>query len=426
MKVLLINTYDIGGAATACLRLHQGFLEEGISSKVLLKQKRKRFPMTFQMSKTDKKKTVLEKAILLFSKGLKVFKISIVKSSNIEEQTFLSQRDKSLEIFSFPNSDFDITQSNLYLEADIINLHWTANFLDYKSFFEKNKKPVIWTLHDMNPFLGGEHYSEKYSGINEAGLPVTRKLKEEEILKFNEILKIKQNALKEVHNLHILSLCDWMTEEVKKSDFFNVFPIYNIPNGIDSEVFLQRDQAFSRSIFNIPENKKVLLFVADSIDNYRKGYIFLKRALDLLNRDDVILCSIGHSKGEFVNTEKIIELGPIYDERLMSMAYSAADVFVIPSLMDNLPNTMLESLMCGTPVIGFPVGGILDTIKQGENGLIASEISVNSLLETLNEFLNSKSFDREAIREDAVKKYDLKIVAKEYRKLFDIVLNKNK
>jgi glycosyltransferase involved in cell wall biosynthesis len=107
----------------------------------------------------------------------------------------------------------------------------------------------------------------------------------------------------------------------------------------------------------------------------------------------------------------------------MSIAYSASDVFVIPSLMDNLPNTVLESLMCGTPVIGFPVGGIPDMIQDGENGLLTQDISVSSLLETLIKFLNSSElFDRNKIRENAVKKYDQKLQAGSYIKLFDSIL----
>jgi glycosyltransferase involved in cell wall biosynthesis len=107
----------------------------------------------------------------------------------------------------------------------------------------------------------------------------------------------------------------------------------------------------------------------------------------------------------------------------MSVVYSAADVFVIPSLMDNLPNTVLESLMCGTPVIGFPVGGIPDMIQNGENGFITEEISVNSLVNTINKFLdNPNCFNKVEIRNNAVKKYDQKVQSKKYIDLFESIL----
>jgi glycosyltransferase involved in cell wall biosynthesis len=107
------------------------------------------------------------------------------------------------------------------------------------------------------------------------------------------------------------------------------------------------------------------------------------------------------------------------------MAYSAADVYVIPSLMDNLPNTVLESLMCGTPVIGFPVGGITDMVEHGVNGLLSKDISVTSLLEILKQFLTGKKvFDRTSIRNNALKNYALKVQADKYLELYHEIVER--
>jgi glycosyltransferase involved in cell wall biosynthesis len=160
---------------------------------------------------------------------------------------------------------------------------------------------------------------------------------------------------------------------------------------LDSEIFAPRDKNYSREVLNIPKDKKVILFVADSIDNNRKGFIFLKRAIEQLSDPNLVICAIGDKNNGLGVIDNVIELGTIYDERMMSIAYSAADLYVIPSLMDNLPNTVLESLMCGTPVVGFPVGGIHDMIQDGVNGFITEEISVDSLVKTLNKFLNNPS-----------------------------------
>jgi glycosyltransferase involved in cell wall biosynthesis len=120
----------------------------------------------------------------------------------------------------------------------------------------------------------------------------------------------------------------------------------------------------------------------------------------------------------------IKELGAISDERLMSIVYSAADVFIIPSLMDNLPNTVLEALMCGTPVIGFPIGGIPDMLQNGFNGLVTSEVNSLSLCETIEIFLKTKdSFNRDEIRNNALSKYSYHIQAKNYLKLYKSILN---
>lgn len=419
MKVLLVNTYDRGGAANACLRLHKGLLQEGLQSKVLLRTASKSVPFTYVAKPREEqvKYTTYSKIKLKTIKILKELKLLKVKPKKINE--FLINRDARLEMFSYPNSNYDITESELYKEADIINLHWVSNFIDYTSFFKKNTKPVIWTLHDMNPFTGGEHYSEEFLGIDVTGNPIKRIVTDAEKKEFLKNLEIKKKALQNVSNLHIVTLCNWMSDEVKKSELFKNYPIHLIPNGLDPSIFKPRDQKYSRDVLGLPQDKKIVLFVSDSINNNRKGFVFLKKALELVKRKDVILCAIGKKNEIITENNKIIELGVIYDERLMSLAYSAADVFVIPSLIDNLPNTAIESLLCGTPVIGFPKGGITDIIQHGVNGYLTEDISVKSLVIQLNIFLdNSKIFDKKNIRDNAIKKYSLKVQAKSYIKLF--------
>jgi len=332
-----------------------------------------------------------------------------------------------LELYSFPNSNVDITETDLYKEADVVNLHWVANFLDFESFFRKNNKPVVWTLHDMNPFSGGEHYEERFLGIDENGNPIERKKTEKEIKFSNQNLILKKEILSQVDNLILVAPSKWLFEEAQKSEVFKNFKIHYVPYGLDPKIFKPRNQNYSRDILNIPQGKKVVLFVADSISNNRKGFIYLKKAIEQLNDSNLVLCAIGSKNSSIKSFENIIELGSIKDERLMSIAYSAADVFVIPSLMDNLPNTVLESLMCGTPVIGFPVGGITDMIQDGENGFLTDEISVESLKSTLSKFLTAENnFDRMSIRENAVGKYDQKIQADNYIRLFNNILDKSK
>lgn len=424
MKILIVNTFDTGGAANACLRLHQGLLKEGIDSHVLLNNKSKNIAFTNVLKPKKLKHNLLEKLKYKSIRILKELKLIGVKQS--KQYRFIKSRDTRLELFKFPNSNFDITKYDLYKDSEIVNLHWVANFLDYKSFFKKNTKPVVWTLHDMNPFSGGEHYTEEYLGIDESGFPVKRNISEEELLVSKKNIAIKIQSLSKVDNLTIVTPSEWLANEAKKSEVFKGFPIYCIPNGLDAEIYKPRDKDYSRELLNIPKDKKVVLFVADSISNNRKGFIFLKKAFEQLANANLVLCAIGSKNSNLESLNNIIELGSIQDERLMSIAYSAADVFVIPSLMDNLPNTVLESLMCGTPVIGFPIGGIPDMIQDGENGFLTKEISVSSLLETLNKFLNSsETFDINKIRENAVKKYDQKIQASNYIKLFESILKES-
>jgi len=422
--VLLVNTFERGGAANACLRLHSGLLRAGVDSKVLLREKYKEIPQTFIIQPQQKKIFNNQRLCKKIRTFLKLFGITY-KSIEDFKLSFFKNRDKRLEYFSFPDSSFDITASKLYKEADIINLHWVAEFLDYGSFFKKNTKPVIWTLHDMNPFSGGEHYEEEYLGMDENGYPIPRVITKIEKRLYNKIIALKFKALEGVNNLHIVTLCTWMTEEVKKSKVLRNFPVHLIPNGIDSTVFKQRDKEESRNRLNLPQGKKVILFVADSVDKDRKGFSFLKKAFEIIDNKDIWLCSIGGQAQQILNSNQYLSLGTLNDEVAMSYAYSAADVFVIPSLMDNLPNTVLESLMCGTPVIGFPVGGIVDMVQHGKNGYITEEINALSLLKTLQLFLaEGEKFNNREIRNNALEKYNQNIQADNYLKLYKSILNK--
>ncbi len=420
MKVLIVNTTDKGGAANSCERLHNGLLALNIDSKVVLKSKQNNWPNSFRYAVVLPKSKFLNALYKIKRKFVEI----IYDFRNRKQIEFLIRRSPDLSKFSFPNTTIDITQCRRYIDADIINLHWVANFLDYTSFFQKNNKPVIWTLHDMNPFSGGEHYEEIYEGVDSNGAPQKRKPNEDEKKIILSNLKLKKGALANVNNLTIVAPSQWLAKEARKSELFKEFPVICIPNGLDSEMFKPRNKSFSREMLGVDKDKKVILFVADSVNDKRKGFEFLLRAIDKLVRNDIVLCAIGELKSYEKPSCPIVELGYIKDERMMSLAYSAADVFVIPSLMDNLPNTVLESLMCGTPVIGFPVGGIPEMIKHGENGLLTKSISVDDLVETINIYLDSSdSFDRQKIRENAMNLYDQKIQATKYSQLFESILN---
>lgn len=419
MNPLLINAKDIGGAANACLRLHQGLLDQGVNSKVVLKNKTNtESPETYQIN--------LKALNRSFGTKISEKSLSILKELGLykkKENLFLIQRSKGLEMFSYPQSNYDLTNATLYQQADIINLHWVADFLDYTTFFKRNKKPLVWTLHDQNPFTGGEHFKEAIYGIDKRGYPIQRELSKQEKEKFKEVVEIKQNALQGVTNLRIVALCDWMKAEVENSNLFNKFKVHTIPNGLDSNVFKPRDKYFSRELLNLPQHKEVLLFVSDARVN-RKGFEYLLKAFEQINHKEFVLLSIGSKCSELIENDNLMELGYIKDELLMSVIYSAADVFVIPSLMDNLPNTVLESMMCGTPVIGFPVGGIPDMVQDGENGYLTSEISVPDLAKTIEKFFEtSSSFNKEKIRDNAVRKYDLTVQAKNYINMYKDMLN---
>jgi len=423
MNTLLISTYDVGGAAKACVRLHKGLLIENFNSHLLVKyQALADIPKANRISHFAISKTFSQKSSDKFFRILNELKI-FHKTDN--KYNFFSIRPKGLEIFSYINSEYDITISEQYKNADIVNLHWVADFINWKSFFEKNKKTIVWTLHDQNPFLGGEHYDEQYLGISEDGLPLQRIITDKEKIESESILKEKKRILKNIENIFVVTPSKWLSSVSQKSELFCKYRHKVIPNGVDESIFFLKNKSFCRELLKIKENDKVILFVADSLTNNRKGFVYLQRAFQKLKNEDVLLLAVGSGDNILNNNKKHRELGKINDELLMSVIYSAADVFVIPSLMDNLPNTVLESLMCGTPVIGFPIGGIPDMIIDQQNGLLAKEISVSALTETIEYFLNNSNlFNNHQIAFVAKQKYSLDIQAKAYIELYKDLLNK--
>ncbi len=420
LNSLLINTYDYGGAAKACLRLHKGLLRHNIKSKVLVKKKTYHdLPEVYQITIKELKSSIKDK---IRRRAIK-FLMSI-KFYEDKQTKFIKNRHPNLELFSYPFSEYDITKSALYQEADIINLHWVANFLDYPTFFKKNTKPIIWTLHDENPFSGGEHYKEEIIGINDNGYPIYRNITKKEKQVFKKILEIKKQALDGIDNLTIVTPSMWLAERARKSELFNRFKILTIYNSVEQEIYKPVNKELARKRLNIPNNKKVILFVSHFISNFRKGFAFLIKAFDYIQRDDIYFMSVGVTE-KTVEQNNFHQLGFINDENMMSIIYSAADIFVLPSLMDNLPNTMLESIMCGTPVVAFPVGGIQEVIKPGFNGILADEISARALAIAINNALdNLHLFDREKIRNEAETKFNLDVQAKMYIELYKQILKK--
>lgn len=427
MTVLHISGVRAGGAAKACFRLHKGLLKNGLDSRVLLPA-----PPTESVEhfKSYKKPEITD------LNGIKAFTLDFLSGSKKQkayrkfserqkkQQAFIASRPKGLEMFSFPDSNFDLTKSPFYREADIIHLHWVAKYLDFESFFEKNTKPVVWTFHDMNAFTGGEHSAEIYTGLDtQTGMPLLRQISKEEEAVHKEVLERKAKALKSVKSLHVITPSAWMEKASSAGELFGRFPHTTIPNSTDTDIFKYRNKPACKEALGLPKDKTIFLFVADTLKRTLKGFIFLAEAIRKLQAENqpFFLCTVGY---EYHDPKVKIDrqFGFVRDELLMSMIYAASDAFIIPSLMDNLPNTVIESLCSGTPVIGFPTGGIPEMISPG-NGLVTNKISVNALAEKIKEFHKKKgAYHHEEIAYQAKKKYGLSVQAKAVSEIYNSLL----
>jgi len=390
IKILHICTFDRGGAFQSVYNLHIGLLNESIDSKILV------------LKKTDEK---LVQVYCFLDNRSFIRKVADSLNFRIykwKKKPYLKPKPKN--IYSFPSSPYDVLRHPLVQASSIIHLHWISGFLNYRTFFKKVNKPVFWTLHDKNPFSGGSHFSSYEE-------PSYRRLDASIILK-------KAKALSFARDIAIVSPSGWLYKEAKSSEVLKNFEHYIVPYGLDTKLFKTKDKICSRKLLKLPENKKIILFVADSLKDTRKGFSHLAEALKFFSDDDLLLVTVGSG---MITTEenKTTSFGYVKNKEDLSRIYSAADTFVIPSIEDNLPNTVLESLACGTPVVGFNVGGIPDMIRHKFNGFLVNKISGKSLASGINYVLNHPSlYEKDKIRKDFLDKFDLQNQALKYIELY--------
>jgi len=372
MRIVHLSTSDTtGGAARAAYRLHQGLRREGHDSRM------------FVMHKSSDDPSVV--AFVPPRDPLSRVRRHLRRNAiNRDSAPYLALRPEGLEPFSDDRSMHGADILAQLPKCDVINLHWVAGFIDYTSFFRSIPRhtPIVWRLSDTNPFTGGCHYDEGCGRFaQQCGSCPQLGSNDPYDLSFR-IWQRKQAAFRHVapSRLHIVALSNWIAKEARRSTLFGHIPISVIPNGIDATVFAPADRNMARNALAIPPDARVVMFSAGSIENRRKGLPQLIEALNGLSQhDDIILLSLGGGKPALNGPLRHIHLGHVENDKQIAQAYRAADLFVIPSLQENLPNTALEAMSCGTPVVGFDAGGIPDLVRPGITGLLAPVGDIGAL-----------------------------------------------
>lgn len=403
INVLYINTFLKGGAFQAARRLHNGLRDLGVESQFL----------GFSGKAQNTSIHAIPRWQNLLVKAAVKFKMPINRAG---KNARLIPPGGNYEVYSFPTSDFDLSKHPLVKQADIIHLHWVNNFLDYPTFFEKVKKPIIWTLHDMNLFQGGFHYEDDQQRNAIAFEELDQKLK-----------LIKQNALANVQSLQIVCPSKWLMTVSKNSSIGSNFDHFHIFNGLDLDIFKPRDRNIIKAAYQLPSNQLLFLFVAEKVGNPRKGFDLLLQAIQSLEgRKDILFCAIGELDAK-AKQENILELGYIREEAKLSELYAASDAVILPSREDNLPNVMLEAMACGTPVIGFSIGGVPEVVITGQTGILAQRVTADALKAAILDFADRRiELDRNAIRAFAEMHFDVKTQAGKYLTLYESCLGKLK
>lgn len=429
MKIALINTLTTGGAANACIRLHKGLLNQGIASELIYWSPKEDIPSSVyyydeyqeKVLRKINDRTPMQKGVRKIKTLFKDdWEIMTIRDRAIHNQ-ISNKRPEGYEVFSFPYSPYPVHKHPLVQNADLIHLHWINNFIDYSSFFKHIDQPIVWTLHEMNPFTGGCSYDYGCGKYLDNCSPCPQILGTDYENYASQILQTKIESLQN-KNITVVAPSKWLMNISKKSKVLGMFNHTHIPYGINDEVFKPMNRVWLKEQYGIEHGKKVLLFVAASVSNKRKGIDMLYEAMKIIskNRDDIKAVAVGSVSIE--ESPNVIYTGMVKDENEMAKIYSGADLYIIPSLEDNLPNTVIESLMCGTPVVGFSKGGIPEMIQPGVNGEICDEVNSNHLSLTIMQAID-KAYDRKKIVEDARKKYSEHVQANAYIDLYQDLLN---
>jgi glycosyltransferase involved in cell wall biosynthesis len=360
MKVVHINQSDIkGGAAIAAFRLHNAMREAGIDSTYFV-----------QMRTIHDRKDIrtVSKYELYIKRLVHVVCGKLAVRAMHEIPGYFSP-------FKYGT---DISRRLEITGADIIYLHWICgSFINFRVLRKilKIGKPVFWFMHDMFPITGGCHYSYEctkyYDKCSECPFHKRRTI-------FPDISRwqflIKQKIYKRFDNLVFIAPSAWLTGCAKKSALTRDKPVYHIPNLIDPERFKVINKNSARCLFSIDSGRKVITFGADNaLSNPYKGWSYFRDALHFLAKETTLMDTaievliFGSSYNKKIADDIPFPsyfLGHLHDEYSMVMMYNCTDIFVTSSLADNFPNTILESLACNVPVIGFNVGGIPDMINE--------------------------------------------------------------
>ncbi|MBN2807640.1 MAG: glycosyltransferase family 4 protein [Prolixibacteraceae bacterium] len=414
MKVLIINkSYYSGGAGIAAGRLFQTLKLAGADVSLLV------------LDPTLHEEKKLIRLTINSWQRLKWWGMFLA-----ERLYFLPfEKSKALRYaFSPAVAGIDISKHPAVRDADIIHLHWyNQGFLSHRSLRKLYAlgKPVVHTLHDMWAFTGGCHYNgscERFT--DQCGQCIYLKNPSAHDLSFKGI-QLKKDSYQNA-KLTIVTCSRWLGTMAAKSSLLKEKQVLAIPNSIDINYYQPLHRNEVREALHLPSHRQLVLFGAANLNDPRKGLSYFLEVLELVKADfDIVVFGKNSVLMKQQSRYKVHDFGLIASAEKMKALYQAADVFVLPSLQDNLPNTVMESLACGTPVVAFETGGIPEMVDHLVNGYIARYQSSSELAAGIEWVLknNTGNVLGKAAREKVLRVYSEEVVAQQYLQLYEKVLN---
>ena len=417
MRILIVNTAErTGGAAIAANRLLHALNHNGVEATMLVRDRKTDSPSVASIEPSWRLRAnfLWERGVIWLANGLS---------------------KRNLFQVDIANAGTDITRMEVFRQADIIHLHWVnQGFLSLGDLerIMASGKPVVMTMHDQWYFTGICHYSgdcDKYQsqcchcpmltrgGI---GIDLARRVFD------------RKRAIYNGKALAFVGCSRWIADLARKSPLTQGHLVTNVPNAIDTDVFTPLDQAAARERHGLPADKRLLLFGAQRITDERKGFRYLKEACEHLMQNHPDLASemgVVVLGGDAQAVKSALPL-PVYtvgylnNEAEIAQLYNAVDLFVTPSLQDNLPNTIVEAMACGTPCVGFHVGGIPEMISHEQDGYVARYKDSNDFAHGIAWCLDDNRLAtlRQQARAAALATYAEPIAARNYQQVYRTLL----
>jgi glycosyltransferase involved in cell wall biosynthesis len=417
MRVLIINTSErIGGAAIAANRLMDALRNNGIQAKMLVRDKQ-----------TDNI-TVIGLKKSLWSIWQFVWERIVIWKANHFKQHNLFAVD-------IANTGTDITTYPEFKEADIIHLHWVnqgmLSLKDLKKILQSGK-PIVWTMHDMWPCTGICQHARECDKYHKEchHCPYLYNGGAKKDLSHQTFKKKKE--LYQLSPITFITCSQWLKERAGQSALLEQHPIVHIPNPIKTNLFTPRNKVEARQKCNLPTDKKLILFGSVKITDKRKGIdyfiesckILAEKHPELVNNLGVAVYGKESEQLKSLVPFQVYALDYISHEKELVNVYNAVDLYVTPSLEENLPNTIMEAMACGIPCVGFNVGGIPEMIDHLHNGYVADYKSAEDFANGIHWTLSESEYQSlsEEARRKVTSSYSESTIAKKYIEVYNKII----
>ena len=400
MKVLHLVAGDLDkGAARGAIWLHKGLLKIGVESHLCY---------TGQSGQIEEKNTIkLSNIFSTFSRKVRLrlwrMFLKFFYPNGIDDA------------FSSGRGEFNIVKLINIYKPDIIHLHWINQFsFDYSSISKANVK-VVWTLRDMWPFTGGCHYSLGCNSfVNKCGsCPKLGSKNKNDLSHYIYTSKAKNRP----SNVHYVAISKWLGLQAKKSSLAGSNDLTVIENSVDTEQFYFEA---SEEIENFSKNKKVILFGGINLNAPYKGLQFIVNTIEKLDPEKYCIVSFGRldiSSIDRISHFDALHFGPVNNSKLIRQIYSSSDIYLFPSTYEAFGKTIVEALLCGTPVIVFNNSGPSEIVRHHRTGYIAKSFCTDDLVKGV-EFLSNNFIISKEEQDHIRAKYSIENGASKYKELY--------